>query len=122
MRDEQVELEQVGALDPRQALDLHAFAGNPHGLAGLPQPQCAQDLDSAREIVRANDQIDVLGRARRGVDRHGQATRKRIGDARLIEGIDRAHEFAIEVNHGPSGLVALPAIRTIRRSRRWSPR
>jgi hypothetical protein len=58
--------------------------------------------DDARCILRADEEIDVLGGSRESVDSHGEPAAKRVLDALSGERIHEPTEFDVQVH--PQGL------------------
>ena len=88
--EEKVEGKEIGAIDLDEPLDLELAGGDPHGFPGATEAEGFQPGAGPIEMLAWEQEIHVLGGARRRVDRDGEATRERVRDRGRVEAEDDA--------------------------------
>src|SRR5947209_12346429 len=96
---QQVKRKQISAVDLEEPLDLHAAFRDARRSPRRPESERLDGAHGAIGVLASDQQIDVLGRARRRVDGNREATSQRVGDAGSVERLGDSTELNVQVEH-----------------------
>jgi len=85
---QQIERKQIAAIDLYESLNLQSTVGDRHRAPRRPEVEVPQRGHGTVDVGNGEQDVDVLCRPWRRIDRHRQSPRQRICDARAVENTD----------------------------------